>query len=105
MGRSCSTTRVAGLIHCVPALKLSEMFGLKLGGWRLSGHDKDEVLQSWHSGLIKVMVATTDFGLGVDQPDVETVVQIGVPPTMDTYIIPTLFAYFLAYHLYIFLHF
>ena len=68
------------------ALKLSEMFGLKTGsyyGWGLSGHDKDEVLQSWQSGVIKVMVATTAFGLGVNQPDVETVVRIGVPPTME----------------------
>ena len=29
------------------------------------------------------MVATTAFGLGVDQPDVETAVRIGVPPTME----------------------
>ena len=67
-------------------LKLSEMFGLKTGsyyGRGLSGHDKDEVLQSWQSGVIKVMVATTAFGLGMNQPDVETVVQIGVPPTME----------------------
>ena len=40
-------------------------------------------LQSWKNGVIKVMVATTAFGLGVDQPDVETVVRIGVPPTME----------------------
>ena len=73
--------------HVVPlALKLSEMFGLKTGsyyGRGLSGHDKNEVLQSWQSGVIKVMVATTAFGLGVNQPDVETVVRIGVPPTME----------------------
>ena len=68
------------------ALKLSEMFSLKTGsyyGRGLSGHNKDEVLKSWQSGVIKVMVATTAFGLGVDQPDVETVVRIGVPPTME----------------------
>lgn len=68
------------------ALKLSEMFGLKTGsyyGRGLSGHDKNEVLQSWQSGVIKVMVATTAFGLGVNQSDVETVVRIGVPPTME----------------------
>ena len=68
------------------ALKLSEMFGLKTGsyyGRGLSGHDKDEVLHSWQSGVIKVMVATTAFGLGVNQPDIETVVRIGVPPTME----------------------
>ena len=68
------------------ALKLKESFGLKTGsyyGRGLSGHDKDEVLQSWRSGVIQVMVATTAFGLGVNQPDVETVVRVGVPPTME----------------------
>lgn len=52
-------------------------------GQRLSSNDKDEVLQSYQSGIIKEMVATNAFGFGVDQPDVETVVQIGVPPTME----------------------
>ena len=57
-------------------LKLSEKFGLKTGsyyGQRSSGHDKNEVLQSY----------TNAFELGVDQPDVETVVRFGVPPTME----------------------
>ena len=54
-----------------------------MGGGGLSGHDrKDEVLQRWQSGVLRLMVATTAFGLGVDQPGVETVVQIEVPQTM-----------------------
>ena len=67
-------------------LKLSESFGLKTGsyyGHGLSGHNKDEVLQSWRNGVIQVMVATTAFGLGVNQQDVKTIVRIGVPPTME----------------------
>ena len=51
-----------------PALKLSEMFGLKTGSYYgriFSGHDKDEVLQSCQIGVIKVMVATTVSDLHV----------------------------------------
>ena len=44
--------------------------------------EKMKFYKSWQSGVIRVMVATTAFGLGVDQPGVETVVRIGVPQTM-----------------------
>ena len=46
-------------------------------------HDKDKVLKSWRAGVIKVMVATKAFGLGVNQSDVDVVVRIGVPPSME----------------------
>ena len=44
--------------------------------------EKMKFYKSWQSGVIRLMVATTAFGLGVDQPGVETVVRIGVPQTM-----------------------
>ena len=47
-----------------------------------SSHDEDEVLKSWRAGVIKVMVATKAFGLGVSQFDVDVVVRIGVPPSL-----------------------
>ena len=49
----------------------------------MSGHDKDEVLKNWRSGLIKAMVATKAFGLGINQPDIEVVLKIGVPPSLE----------------------
>ena len=52
-------------------------------GRSLSGHDKDEVLKNWRSGVIRVMVATKAFGLGIDQPDIEVVVKIGVPQSLE----------------------
>lgn len=33
--------------------------------------------------MIKVMVATKAFGLGVNQSDMDVVVRIGVPPSME----------------------
>ena len=67
-------------------MKLREEHDVKAGsfyGRGLSGHDKDEVLKSWRAGVIKVMVATKAFGLGVNQSDVDVVVRIGVPPSME----------------------
>ena len=52
-------------------------------GRSLSGHDRDEVLKNWRSGLIKAMVATKAFGLGINQPDIEVVLKIGVPPSLE----------------------
>ena len=68
------------------SMRLREEHGVKAGsfyGRGLSGHDKDEVLKSWRAGVIKVMVATKAFGLGVNQSDVDVVVRIGVPPSME----------------------
>ena len=66
-------------------MRLREEHDVKAGGFYgrdLSGHHKDEVLKSWRAGVIKVMVATKAFGLGVNQFDVD-VVRIGVPPSME----------------------
>lgn len=30
------------------------------------------------------MVCTTAFGMGIDQPDVDTVIRIGCPPTIES---------------------
>ena len=67
-------------------IQLSEQHGLNAGsfyGRGLSGHDKDQLLRSWRAGEIQVMVATKAFGLGVNQPDIEVVVRIGVPSTLE----------------------
>ena len=68
------------------SMRLREEHDVKAGsfyGRGLSGHDKDEVLKSWRASVIKVMVATKAFGLGVNQSNVDVVVRIGVPPSME----------------------
>ena len=35
---------------------------------------------------MKIMVCTTAFGMGIDQPDVEVVIRVGCPPTLETMI-------------------
>jgi len=53
-------------------------------GQKLSSHDKLVSIDSWRNGSIKVMVSTTAFGMGIDQPDIETVVRVGCPPTIES---------------------
>ena len=52
-------------------------------GQKMSAHDKLESLDSWKRGVVKIMVCTTAFGMGIDQPDVDVVLRIGCPPTLE----------------------
>ena len=55
-------------------------------GQRMSGHDKTHVIDNWRKGDIKVMVCTSAFGMGINQPDVDIVIHIGVPSSIESMI-------------------
>ena len=49
----------------------------------MSTHDKLRALENWKKGEVDVMVSTSAFGLGIDRRDVEAVVKIGVPKSLE----------------------
>ena len=49
----------------------------------MSGHNKTKVTENWYNGDNKVMVCTSAFGMGGDQPGIDIVIHIGVPPTIE----------------------
>lgn len=51
----------------------------------LSNKDKDEKLENWIANRTQIMVATTAFGMGIDKPDVETVVHLNLPESLESY--------------------
>lgn len=51
----------------------------------LASEDKNEKQNRWKAGDIRVMVATNAFGMGIDKPDVRTVIHIDPPSSLEEY--------------------
>lgn len=47
--------------------------------------DKSKKFEQWLTNKVSVMVATTAFGMGIDKPDVRTVIHIDLPESMESY--------------------
>jgi len=47
--------------------------------------DKEERLHQWTNNQKEIMVATTAFGMGIDKPDVKTVIHINLPESLESY--------------------
>ncbi|PTX43250.1 ATP-dependent DNA helicase RecQ [Christiangramia gaetbulicola] len=51
----------------------------------LKKEDKSKKFEQWLTNKVSVMVATTAFGMGIDKPDVRTVIHIDLPESMESY--------------------
>ncbi|MDH5608888.1 MAG: RecQ family ATP-dependent DNA helicase [Cyclobacteriaceae bacterium] len=47
--------------------------------------DRAACQQKWISGRTRIVVATNAFGMGIDKPDVRTVVHLDLPETLEAY--------------------
>ena len=68
------------------AAKLNQM-GFKAtfyhGG--LPAKEKEFNMDLWMSNKVQVMVATSAFGMGIDKPDVKTVIHVNLPENLESY--------------------
>ncbi|GGJ27596.1 RecQ family ATP-dependent DNA helicase [Streptomyces brasiliensis] len=51
----------------------------------MAARERSEVQDAFFSGRLDVVVATSAFGLGIDKPDIRSVVHAGVPGSIDDY--------------------
>ena len=51
----------------------------------LTHAQRNHVQESWISGKIRVIAATNAFGMGIDKPDVRTVIHIDLPDSLEAY--------------------
>ena len=46
---------------------------------------REELLKRWNEDQLDIMVATSAFGMGVDKPDIRTIIHCCLPESMDRY--------------------
>jgi ATP-dependent DNA helicase RecQ len=51
----------------------------------LDRREKDRNMQAWLDGDVQVMVATNAFGMGIDKPDVRTIIHVQLPENLENY--------------------
>ena len=51
----------------------------------LSNIEKDKNMTAWLHNQKQVMVATNAFGMGIDKPDVKTVIHLNLPESIESY--------------------
>ena len=51
----------------------------------LTNTEKDTAIESWMNNQKQVMVATNAFGMGIDKPDVKTVIHLNLPESLESY--------------------
>ncbi|MFD2550663.1 ATP-dependent DNA helicase RecQ [Bizionia sediminis] len=51
----------------------------------LSDTEKETRLQDWLSEKKRIMVATNAFGMGIDKPNVKTVIHLNLPESLESY--------------------
>ena len=82
-----------GIVYCksrrrtVEISKLLQLHNISAHHYHagLSTEERNTRQQEWIEGRTRVMVCTNAFGMGIDKPDVRTVVHIDVPDCLENY--------------------
>ena len=51
----------------------------------LSPEERNQKQNDWIKGTVKMIVATNAFGMGIDKPDVRSVIHIDLPDSIESY--------------------
>ncbi len=84
--------RRPGIVY-VPTRKQADALAAKLAGYFSAGayhagldaEHRKRVQEEFLAGRIEVMVATIAFGMGIDKPDIRTVIHTALPGSLEAY--------------------
>ena len=84
--------RRPGIVY-VPTRKQADALAAKLAGYSSAGayhagldaEHRKRVQEEFLAGGIEVMVATIAFGMGIDKPDIRTVIHTALPGSLEAY--------------------
>ena len=73
--------------HTEVAAKILKAAGISAGAYHagLPDAERTRVQDSFMSGALRVVCATCAFGMGIDRPDVETVIHVDIPGSLEAY--------------------
>ncbi|POG72116.1 P-loop containing nucleoside triphosphate hydrolase protein, partial [Rhizophagus irregularis DAOM 181602=DAOM 197198] len=77
-----------GICNEILPLLQDKLKGTAIGTYHggLESFERDQVMLQWKSRLLKVMIATNAFGLGVNSPNIRTVVHYTFPSSISNFI-------------------
>ncbi|MCB0444780.1 MAG: ATP-dependent DNA helicase RecQ [Gelidibacter sp.] len=84
-GASIIYVRTRRLAHEIHSFLESKGFLSTFYHGGISSKEKQDHLQQWTNNQKPIMVATTAFGMGIDKPDVKTIIHINLPESLESY--------------------
>ena len=71
--------------HCETLIEQLRMEGIRARYFHGGSSNKTELIEDWQSGREPIMVATSAFGMGIDQANVRQVIHAALPESIESY--------------------
>ena len=71
--------------HCETLVEQLRMEGVRARYFHGGSSNKTELIDDWKDGIEPIMVATTAFGMGIDQANVRQVIHAALPESIESY--------------------
>lgn len=78
-------TKVKDVENCKRELTCAGFKKCDLMTGKSTPQQREQLIEKWREGKIDIVVATSAFGLGIDQSDVRAVIHICIPETIDRF--------------------
>jgi ATP-dependent DNA helicase RecQ len=71
--------------HCETLVEQLQLEGIHARYFHGGSSNKTELIEDWQSGREPIMVATSAFGMGIDQANVRQVIHAALPESIESY--------------------